>query len=322
MSKQLGGNHLGLAISDQFLSACQIQKSLSGQSKLTSWGNINLPTGAVVNGHIKENNLVIDKLKHLLNHPTIGKFTTNLVVASLPLASSFLCTVKIPLSQSDKVKDLIITEISPQLPIHVKSASLVWHDVNKMPNLGLQEVTVMAAPTELLATYQKILQKTQLIPLAFEHEVMALTRTIKGVNDKIIILINDNNHSSSISLIKQGVVQSSQIIESKSPAPKTTHSQPKKKILLTKKITTTLPWPKIIQQTLASYQEYHNSYIIPDEIYLMGSKMNKAAAQKITQVLKTPTKYVNPWQGVKYPKDINVQTLTAYNTCLGLALYK
>lgn len=165
---------LGLDISDMSVKFVQLNKR-SDKFKLQALGKIDLPSGVVEKGEIKNKKVLIDNIVRLLSKPKHGSINSREVVASLPDTKTFIKLITIEKSAND-LKTIIEPEIEKHIPLLLKEIYFDWQLISETSDRYY--VLIGAAPKILVDDYCNILRQSNLIIKALEIESMPICRSV------------------------------------------------------------------------------------------------------------------------------------------------
>lgn len=124
---------------------------------------------------------------------------------SLPTISTFSTIISLPLIPQKELANAINYEAKQYVPIPLSEAILDWSVINTTPaNL---EIFIAAFPKELVNSYSRISQMSNLKLKALELETFSLTRSLIYPEKEPDILIDLGATSSNISVINDGFIQ-------------------------------------------------------------------------------------------------------------------
>jgi len=164
---------IGLDIGSTTLKAVELKKDGNFLS-LKSFGIAATPRGgpqADSKETIQELGIAIKELVKT------SRFDTRKVVTAFPESSVFTRVVEIPVMSDKELATAIHWEAEQYIPVPLKDVRLDY-EILKRPQNGDGKMTVLlvAVPTTTIERYLNIIQAAELQPLAFETEIIALTR--------------------------------------------------------------------------------------------------------------------------------------------------
>ena len=163
-------NAFGLDISDLSLKIAKLEKT-GDFLKLVSFGEIEVPSGIIEEGEIRDEKSLTGIVKNSLNQIKGKRLKTKYVVASLPEEKSFLDLIQIPKVKGEELASAVRFEAENHIPLPLEE---VYFDFEKIEpissHLKYQEVLVAACPKKIVDSYLRVLKNARLQPLAFEVE--------------------------------------------------------------------------------------------------------------------------------------------------------
>lgn len=135
-------NAFGLDIGDRSFKLVQARKKAGRKnlSKITAWGEIDVPEGVMERGEIQDMDKAVELIKKLV-HGTRGKVRGRAAVVCLPEAKSFIKIIKIE-GTDDDTKTLhaaVIEEIKQNIPIPLNEIYFDWQIVDRTESTQKEE---------------------------------------------------------------------------------------------------------------------------------------------------------------------------------------
>ncbi len=165
---------IGLDISDLSLKISQLKKR-GDKIKIQALGKVLLKPADIVNGEIKNEEVVIKAIKNLMTNPNFGFINNNQVVACLPDAKTFIKTIEV-FKSPNKLENVIPTEVSRHIPLLKDEMYFDWQIINQ--DHSQYTILVGAAPKNIVDQYITTLKKAGLDVVALEIESVALCRAL------------------------------------------------------------------------------------------------------------------------------------------------
>lgn len=191
----------GLDISDLSLKAVRL-KSINNTIQLVDFNEINLPTGLIEKGIIKNETELTKTIVEFLNKINVQKKYGRYVVISLPEQETFLRVIKIPYVTENEIEKHLYKEIESEIPINIPDFYISWQIINKNEadeKKEYFEVITAAIDKKISDQYINVIKNTGLKLKALEVESQALARSIveKKIKSSETILIVDFGATSS-----------------------------------------------------------------------------------------------------------------------------
>ncbi|RJR31038.1 type IV pilus assembly protein PilM [Candidatus Parcubacteria bacterium] len=176
---------LGLDISDYALRIVDLSKK-RGKLYLSSFNQIKIPTGDISEGVIKNPDRVVLLINQLIREAKGNKILKKEVIAVLPETKTFIKLLEIPKVEEEKIGEEIKKELKNHLPVSIEEQYLDWQVISADD----EKTYILAgvAPKDIVNSHLSLLQKADLLPLAFEIEAVAISRALmENSNGKMII---------------------------------------------------------------------------------------------------------------------------------------
>ena len=193
---------LGIDIGTSTLKVAQI-KDENGKHLLQTYGVVN-----VSRQNLKMDSDVISEtalvLKELLDKAHV---TTKRIIASLPSNVVFVSAIEIPAMSDKELKSAIEWEARRYVPLPLEEVTLSWSVVTSPENPSKFKVLITAVPTTVIKNYLKMFNLAGLEPLALEIEALALIRSLVGVAQDSLIIIDIGARNTSVNLVDKGFLK-------------------------------------------------------------------------------------------------------------------
>ena len=180
----------GMDISDLSIKIVKL-KEKKGKYLLSSFSFQKIEKGIIEEGVIKDKEKLSFFIKEAIKKVKGEKIKTKYTVCCLPEEKAFLQVIKMPKMPDEDLKSAILFEVENYIPLPLDQVYLDWEKIPLSPLAQTQEILVSACPKELVDSYLDVLKKSNLEPVAFEIETMALVRVLipeKERNSSILIL--------------------------------------------------------------------------------------------------------------------------------------
>jgi type IV pilus assembly protein PilM len=206
---------IGLDIGSTSIKLAQIGKT-SGGLKVLKLAVQQTPSLAVKDGTIVDQATVAQEIKDLIKKHNISLKQVVSAVSGQPIV---IRTITMPVMTQKELDNSIRYEAERYIPYSVAEANISGHILrNQLPGDDKNmEVLLMAAPKEMINNHQETIIQSGLQVEAIELEPVALPR-IMGLTSKTeelrqtISLINIGAGSTSITIVKDGVLRNSRTI--------------------------------------------------------------------------------------------------------------
>lgn len=165
---------IGIEIADKSIKMVQLVQ-LGHDIKILGFGRKPLPAETVIDGEIKDHDLVKKTIKDVLSNPDYGSFRGNEANVSLPESKTFLKVIRVEKS-SNPLSESIRAEIEKHFPINLEDVYYDWQEVSTQDTES--NCLVAAVPKESADRYLNCLKEAGLDIIAFEPEAVAVCRAI------------------------------------------------------------------------------------------------------------------------------------------------
>lgn len=194
---------VGLDISDNAVSALELVRR-KGAFAVGRFGRRLLPQGAISGGYVNDRDAVVGELRKLRD---ILKL--DFVNASLSEEKAYLFKTKIPRVSRKEIRGVLEFKLEENVPIPVSDAIFDYtviaqsgHDVDDHMDVG---VTVL--PKKVVDTYAELLDAAGLVPLSFEIEAQAISRSVIAKGDReTYLVVNFGESKTGLFIVSDEVV--------------------------------------------------------------------------------------------------------------------
>ncbi len=208
-------NFFGLDIGAQNIKAVELKKTSNGQL-LQSYGFIPSPRGVSKSESIPDLEEIASAIKKLVKDSHI---TTNKVVVGLPESVVFTRVVEVPMMTDQELKTAMRWEAEQFIPIPLKDVKYDYVVV-KRPERQEKDskisVFFVAVPNTTIERYLKIMKFASLEAIAFETELIALSRALFPANVAMptTLVINLGAETTDLSIVSKGQIAFTRSISS------------------------------------------------------------------------------------------------------------
>jgi len=181
-----------------------IQTHHKNQRSIKIAGERLLPEGVVERGVIKKSK----ELKEIIKSIKEDHKSLEFVRVSLPEEESYLFSVQIPKVSQDEIKDVVSSRLEEFIPIKSSEATFDYRVLSVANDKLGVEVSVVS--NTVVVSYSNVFENTGLIPIYFEVESKATTRSAVPSEEKGAFAVVDIKKSkTSIYLVVNKVIQMS-----------------------------------------------------------------------------------------------------------------
>ncbi len=214
----------GLDISGTSVKVVELKHGPS-KPQLIAFGGMRLPSGSMQSDSSVDLQNVANAIRQTVKK---AKIQSNQCVAALPGSAVFTSIITMPHMPKSELAESIKWQAKQYVPSPLDEVILDWHVVGEVEAKGPRkaapkpaegsteqeagsnkeiEVMLIAAPIALVKKYVSIISDAGLKPLALEIEPLALTRSVVGVREEPVLLLDIGQASSEISIVQNGVVR-------------------------------------------------------------------------------------------------------------------
>jgi len=205
-------NAFGLQIADAIVKAAAVAKAPDGYS-LTAYGQQPLAGGLIDQGLILNPKGVAQAVRHIIDHPAWGAFTTNHVVCSLPESRVFLKAITVPQYKGRDQSEMILWEAQSIVPIPKEKAYYYWQIIGTAGSK--LEVLICAAEKHHVDQLVEVNRLAGLIPVAFDLECYATTRTIaqQALLGRTLMQVHIGLITTTLTVVRNGSIWFNSVIK-------------------------------------------------------------------------------------------------------------
>lgn len=345
----------GLDVSDESFKFVQLQRK-RGDTRLTCFSFGDFPAEAMINGEVKDEDVIIKNLKEALLKPKFGKLTTNYAVCSLPEEHSFIRVIQLPKMDIEETKEAIKWEVEQNIPMDIDDVYYDWQIVPMTDkSINHQDALISAVPKKIIDSYMSIFNKCGLTVKALEVESVAVSRSLVPAlkTDGPILLIDLGATRTSFIIFSGSVLQftssvpvaGDKMTEEIMRKLKTDRTEAKRlfyDVGLDKNAdggrTAAALYPIIsdLADRIKEYLSFYESHAVHEhssknsasirKVLLCGGASNLTGLTiHLASILKIPVEAGNPWVNIlkgdiKEVPALPYRRSLSYTTALGLAL--
>jgi Tfp pilus assembly PilM family ATPase len=174
----------GLSLNDSGLRYIEFTPTSHGLS-VSHYGKAVLPSGIIEAGIIKDGESLVHVLQNFRK-----SFNLKYIRTSLPEERAYLFNTKLPKVSEKELRTAVEFTIEENVPLSV--SEVVFDYVVLPKKVGIVdeiEVSVSVVPESVVIEYLEIFQKAGFIPLHFDVESQAITKSLISKNDHGVSLI-------------------------------------------------------------------------------------------------------------------------------------
>lgn len=219
---------LGIDVGSSSVKVVQLRKK-KGRAVLETYGELALgPYAGFSVG--QSTNLPAEKIAEAIKDVIREANVTSVVCGvSIPFKSSLVSLIELPPAEDKQLQEMIPIEARKYIPVPISEVTMDWwvvpndyegeldfvdgtdEDNNKLRDRKVQ-VLVVAIHNDVLSTYNKIVQDSQLNASFFEIEMFSSTRALLSGEKTPVMIFDMGASSTKIYILEKGVIKYSHII--------------------------------------------------------------------------------------------------------------
>ncbi len=330
----------GIDISDYSIKFMSFELR-GGGVEVAAFGKFDLPPGTVVNGDVKEPEVLAQQLGKLAHEHRIS-----FAHLCLPEEHAYLFQMEVPPASEGELGQMLEFHLKENVPLGPEEAIFDYIVVERPNNPAFVNVSVY--PSQFIAQYMEVLHEANITPLSLEIEGQATARALVGrQNEGTHIIVDIGRSEASLTIVSSGIVTFTATLENGGDnltqaivnglgVSYTEAERLKREVGFVK----TKEHDKLykvllpVVQTLADAVEKHVTYHqmhrtgsssrTVQRLILSGGNANIiGVAEYLESVLSMPVEIGNVWHNV-YPEGvvppIHATQSLEYATAIGLAL--
>ncbi|MEX1113164.1 MAG: type IV pilus assembly protein PilM [Patescibacteria group bacterium] len=209
----------GLDISGTSVKVVELKHGPS-KPTLVAYGGMVLPVGSMQSDSEVDLQNVSNAIRQVVKK---AKIQADQCVAALPGSGVFTSIIRLPEMPKSELADSIRWQAKQYVPSPLDEVILDWHVVGETstpaarPRAGDTEgqaksnkeveVMLIAAPIALVKKYVKIITGAGLKPQALEIEPLSLARSVVGVREEPVVVLDMGQAGSEISIVQNGIIR-------------------------------------------------------------------------------------------------------------------
>jgi len=205
----------GIEISDSKISIAYLKSSPDKKEIIIEkWGEINLQSGIIENGEVKNKEILVSHLRNLSSslfpqkRGRFGKFRPQSqrffpIIISIPAqniyAQVFSFPSRIPYEQLEGSMELTV---GFSLPLPPEKVYLDWEIIQPIQKEEEKEILLAQVKKSTIDPYLEVFSQTEFIPIACEFSSLSLNRIISRIDDNPFCLILTTETGAEIAISK------------------------------------------------------------------------------------------------------------------------
>jgi len=332
----------GLDIGFSSLKVLQLDTS-AHKKRVTGYGVTHFDSHAVVNGMIKDPEVIAKSALELFEKNIIGDISTRRVVVAIPAARTFTRTVSLPAMKAKDIAEAVKLEAEQYIPMPLEDLYLDYEVIKQTDKET--ELLAVGVAKNIVDSYVNLIQILGLEVVALEPTISAASRlfTQTEMSDTPTVLIDFGSVSADLSvhdqtLLVTGTVQGGgdNFTEQIAAALGVTKQEAnvikikyglgvskKQKEILAALEPILKQLVKEIRRMIRYYEERSGNAKKLQQIVTMGGGANMPGlSEYLTDILRLPVRTCDPWQHLEFGdlQPPNRAEKSMYVTVAGLAL--
>lgn len=198
----------GLDLSDLSVKLIKFEKEGS-EEEVVSFGSVQLSSGAVSDGEIKDKAQVASAIRKLVEISGPKKIKTKKVICSLPETKAFLRIITIPKMNDNEIGEAVKWEMEANIPLPLEQVYYDWQMVTEALTAEKNKMNLLVVAVSK-TTVDDAVEVTELAGLeivGLEIESIAQTRSLlcKSDYNKTVLIVDIGDRRTSFSIAKEGV---------------------------------------------------------------------------------------------------------------------
>ena len=196
-------NAIGLDISDSVIRYISF-KNKGTRREIDVFGEVAVPEGAMLEGHINKPNVVASVLRGVSD-----KLKNKFVRVSLPEEKAYIYQTQIPKAEGVDIREAVLFSLEENVPIKPSEAVFDFVIVpSPNENTDHIDVIVTVIPQKVSEIYELVTTEAGFFPISFEISSQAIARSVIDPRDnKVRLILNLNETKTGFSIVSKGLVR-------------------------------------------------------------------------------------------------------------------
>ena len=198
---------IGLDIGSSSIKVMELLQDKKNASwRLKTFGMVDLPPEAVVDGAVMNPNVVVDAIRELVDR---CKIKTKDVTAAISGHSVIIKRINLPQMSFEELEESIQWEAEQYIPFDINDVNISFQILDdKGDEAGQMEVLLVAARKELVNEYQSLIQEAGLKPRIVDVDAFAVENMFSLNYDapkELVALVNIGASTVNLNILHNGV---------------------------------------------------------------------------------------------------------------------
>lgn len=151
----------------------------------------------------------VQALKDILKEANVKARTA---VVSIPLASSFITVLSLPVSPEDNISEIVKTEARRYVPVPISEVVLDWQIIPSEKEDKLTRILLVAIHKDIIDIYRDIISKAGLDAEMYEIECFSMIRSCFGKESSPVAVMDFGASTTKIAIVDYGIMKESHSI--------------------------------------------------------------------------------------------------------------
>lgn len=209
-------DYFGLDIGSSSIKVVQYEQH-NGRYQLRAFGHHPAPAGAVFSEAEIDQKELVKAIKEVVRESHIKSKN---VVTAFPESLVFTRVIEIPAVTPEELASAVEWQAEQYIPMPLTEVRLSWMVLDKELFDRVQKenpekkpkikILLVAAPNALIQRYLRMINEAGLKPIAFETEVVAISRALAGMTGgeaPNTLLMSIGSNTTDLAVVKNGVIQ-------------------------------------------------------------------------------------------------------------------
>ena len=337
---------LGFDIGHGTLKIVQLGRTKKGFTGVLGYGFTKFDASAVVNGEIKNFDIVASAAHTLVAEQFAGGITTTRAAVAIPVSESYMRTLTLPKMKKEDLEEAVRLETEQYVPVPVDELYIDFEET-KISDEGEQEVLMVAVRKNVVDSYMRLFEFLGLEVGHVETTLISSVRAVTGAldTDEPVIIVDAGSQSSDLSIYDKtiratGTTNGGGDTITKSIAKQMNTNERDAQTVKSRFGLLDSPHKEIIEKAVTPYfdglvkevkrmQRYYverskSSEPIKKIVVLGGGANMPGFSQKLAELTEMNVEICDPWRSINF-SDLQIPSeleTTIYTTSVGLAMVK
>jgi type IV pilus assembly protein PilM len=200
-----GKNAVGLDIGSSSIKVCQLKENKKGV-QLVSFGMIQLPPEAIVDGALMNSTAIVDAIRELFQSQ---KIKHKQVAISVSGHSVILKKINLPQMSEEELEESLKWEAEQYIPFDINDVNIDHYTLNRDNGQGQMDVLLVAAKKDMINDYTAVVGEAGLDPVVVDVDAFAVQNQFElnyGIPaGETVVLVNVGASVININVVSNGI---------------------------------------------------------------------------------------------------------------------